>query len=80
MISYDSYKNRIEKVAKFKRFVFKFKFLFIGIFALIIAAITGLLVAKGSISGATVLSASEIYYGDAYEVTPASAFMSTTSV
>ena len=80
MISYDSYKNRIEKVAKFKKFVFKFKFLFIGIFALIIAAITGLLVAKGSISGATVLSASEIYYGDTYEVTPASAFMSSTSV
>lgn len=80
MISYDSYKNRIEKVAKFKKFVFKFKFLFIGIFVLIVGTIAGLLAAKGSISGATKLSAAEIYYGEEYEVTPAGAFMSKTSV
>ncbi len=80
MISYEKYENKIVKVAKFKKFVVRFKFLFIGIFLAVIAAITGLLIAKGTVSGAVTFSAQTIYYGEEYTVTPASAFLSGTSV
>lgn len=78
MISYDNYLNRIQKLAKFKNFVHKFRFLFIGLFSLIIAATAGLLIAKGQVTTAMTLPA-QIVYGDSYEPTPASAFMSSVS-
>ena len=78
MISYDNYLNRIQKLAKFKNFVHKFRFLIIGLFSLIIAATTGLLIAKGAVMTAMTLPA-QVVYGDYYEPTPASAFMSSVS-
>lgn len=78
MISYDNYLNRIQKLAKFKNFVHKFRFLFIGLFALIIAATTGLLVAKGTVTTAMTLPA-QITFGESYSPTPASAFLSSVS-
>ena len=78
MISYDSYLNRIQKVAKFKNFVHRFRFLFIGVFSLIIAATAGLLIAKGAVTTAMTLPA-QIEYGTDYAPTPASAFLSSVS-
>ena len=63
MISYDSYKNRIEKVAKVKAFVVRFKFLIIGVLAVLIAGVTALLATKGMVTVAMSLPA-EITYGD----------------
>ena len=78
MISYDNYLNRIQKIAKFKNFVHKFRFLFIGVFSLIFAATAGLLIAKGTVTTAMSLPAT-IEYGTPYEPTPASAFLSPVS-
>lgn len=78
MISYDNYLNRIQKVAKAKNFVHRFRFLLIGAFLLIIAATTGLLVAKGTVTTAMSLPA-KITFGDSYSPTPASAFLSSVS-
>ncbi|MBD5584136.1 MAG: hypothetical protein HDQ88_03570 [Clostridia bacterium] len=75
MISYDSYKNRIEKVAKVKAFIVKYKFLIIGILAILVAGISALLATKGMITLATSLPA-EIVYGDDYNPTEATAFLS----
>ncbi|MCH5148502.1 MAG: hypothetical protein J1G05_03960 [Clostridiales bacterium] len=76
MISYDDYLNRIQKVAKAKNFVHRFRFLLIGAFLLIIAATTGLLVAKGTVTTAMYLPA-KITFGDNYSPTQASAFLSS---
>ena len=78
IISYDNYLNRIQKIAKFKNFVHKFRFLIAGIFALIIAGTTGLLIAKGTVTTAMTLPA-QIIYGEDYSPTPASAFLSSVS-
>ncbi len=78
MISYEQYENKIKKLAKFKSFLFKFKFLFIGIFALIVAAITTLLCLKGTFSGEIEIASS--VYGDSFEDPKGvSAFMSSVS-
>ena len=77
MISYDNYLNRIQKVAKFKNFVHKFRFLIIGVFSLIIATTAGLLAAKGTVTTAMSLPA-QIVFGDSYSPT-ATAFMSSVS-
>lgn len=78
MISYDSYKNRIEKVAKVKAFVVRFKFLIIGVLAVLIAGVTALLATKGMVTVAMSLPA-QITYGDDYAPTEASAFLSSVS-
>lgn len=75
MISYDNYKNRIEKLAKAKRIIHKFRFLIMGVLTLIIAVSVGLMLAKGSYMSATVLSAQNIDFNQPYEVTPAKAFL-----
>ena len=75
MISYDSYKNRIEKVARVKAVILRFKFLIIGVLAVIIAGVTALLATKGMVTSAMVLPA-EITYGDEYSPTAATAFLS----
>lgn len=75
MISYDGYKNRIEKVAKAKAFIFKYKFLFIGMLAILIGGITALLVMKGTVTSAFVLP-EQVIYGDEYSPSDASAFLS----
>ncbi|MDE6373931.1 MAG: hypothetical protein K2L72_05460, partial [Clostridia bacterium] len=75
MISYDNYKNRIEKLAKAKRIIHKFRFLIAGVLTLIIAVSVGLMLAKGSYMSATVLSAQNIDFNQPYEVTPAKAFL-----
>lgn len=64
MISYDQYENRIKKVAKFRNFMNKYKFLFIAVFALVVAAVATLLSLKGSLSGEIVISSS--VYGESY--------------
>ena len=63
MISYDNYKNRIEKLAKVKKFILKFKFLILGVLALIIAGVTVILCIKGTVTAPLTLPA-QIIYGD----------------
>ncbi len=75
MISYDNYKNRIEKLAKVKKFILKFKFLILGVLALIIAGVTVILCIKGTVTAPLTLPA-QIIYGDNYEPQGASAIMS----
>lgn len=75
-VSYDSYKNRIEKVAKFRNAVLKYKFLIIGVLAVIIAGITSLLVTKGMVTSAMVLP-EQITYGEDYAPAEAAAFLSS---
>ncbi|MDE6505591.1 MAG: hypothetical protein K2L42_06970 [Clostridia bacterium] len=75
MISYDNYKNRIEKLAKAKKFILKFKFLILGVLALIIAGVTVILCIKGTVTAPLVLPA-RIVYGESYEPVGASAIMS----
>ena len=77
MISYDNYKNRIEKLAKAKRIIHKFRFLIIGALALVIAVSVGLMLAKGSYMSAMTLSAQNISFNESYEVTPAKAFLAS---
>ena len=78
MISYDQYENRIKKFAKFRNFVARFKFLFIAVFALMIAAVATPLALKGSLSGEITIASS--VYGDAYaDPTGVSAFWSSVS-
>ncbi len=78
MISYDQYENKIKKVAKFRSVIKRFKFLFIAIFALIIAAIATLLGLKGSFSGEIKIVSS--VYGESYsDPEGVSAFMSSVS-
>ncbi len=74
-VSYDSYKNRIEKLAKVKAFIVRFKFLIIGVLAVLIAGIASLLATKGMITSAMVLP-TQITYGEAYYPDGASAFLS----
>ena len=75
-VSYDSYKNRIEKLAKFKNFVVRFKFLIIGVLAVIIGGISALLATKGMITADMTLSGDTFTYGQSYTPAGATAFLS----
>lgn len=75
-VSYDSYKNRIEKLAKFKNFVVRFKFLIIGVLAVIIGGISALLATKGMITADMTLSGDTFTYGQSYSPAGATAFLS----
>ncbi|MCM1546446.1 MAG: hypothetical protein NC033_05360 [Clostridiales bacterium] len=79
MISYDNYKNRIEKLAKAKRILHKFRFLICGVLALIVGTSVGLMVAKGSYTSGMSLSAQTIAFNEDYEVSAASAFLASPS-
>lgn len=79
MISYDNYKNRIEKLAKVKRRLHKFRFLICGALVLVIGATVGLMCAKGAYTSDMSLSAQSVYFNEPYEVTPAKAFLCTAS-
>lgn len=78
MISYEQYENKIKKFAKFRNFMRRFKFLFIALAALVIAAVSTLLVLKGSLSGEIKITSS--VYGEAYaDPEGVSAFLSGVS-
>ena len=78
MISYEQYENKIKKFAKFRNFMRRFKFLFIALAALVIAAVATLLVLKGSLSGEIKITSS--VYGEAYaDPEGVSAFLSGVS-
>ena len=62
MISYDNYKNRIEKMAKVKRGLHKFRFLICGVLALIVGVTVGLMCAKGSYTSGMSLSAQTVIF------------------
>ena len=79
MISYDNYKNRIEKLAKFRRIVHKFRFLICGVLALLIGASVALMCAKGVYTSDMSLSAQSVMFNEEYEITAASAFLSLPS-
>lgn len=79
MISYDNYKNRIEKLAKAKRTAHKFRFLIMGAVALVLGTSVGLMVAKGAHTSETLISAPTIEFSQSYEVTPAKAFLDSAS-
>ncbi len=75
-VSYDSYKNRIEKLAKFKNFVVKYKFLIMGVLAVILGGASALMATKGMITTDITLSADTYTYGDSYTPTVGTAFLS----
>ncbi|MDE7083965.1 MAG: hypothetical protein K2O81_01825, partial [Clostridia bacterium] len=77
MISYDNYKNRIEKMAKVKRGLHKFRFVICGALALIVGVTVGLMCAKGSYTSGMSLSAQTVDFNEPYEVTAAKAFLSS---
>lgn len=79
MISYDNYKNRIEKLAKVKQKLHKFRFLIAGALVLIVGAAVGLMCAKGAYTSGMSLSAQTVAFNEYYEVTPAKAFLSSPS-
>ena len=79
MISYDNYKNRIEKLAKAKRVLHKFRFLIAGVLAAVVAGSVALMVAKGSYMSAMTLSSQIIEFNQPYEITPAKAFLDAPS-
>lgn len=79
MISYDNYKNRIEKLAKFKRILHKFRFLICGVLALIVGTSVGLMCAKGAYMSDMTLSAQTVRFNEYYEVTAAKAFLASSS-
>lgn len=78
MISYDNYKNRIEKLAKAKRILHKFRFLIGGALGVIIAGSVGLMVAKGVYTSDMSLPAL-ISFGEEYKPTYAKAFLASES-
>lgn len=78
MISYDQYENKIKKFAKFRNVLKRFRFLFIAIFALLIAAAATLLVLKGSFSG-EIKIASSVYGEEFADPEGVSAFLSSVS-
>ncbi len=77
MISYDNYKNRIEKLAKVKHVLHKFRFLICGVLALIVGVSVGLMCAKGSYTSGMSLSAQTVNFNEYYEVTAAKAFLAS---
>lgn len=79
MISYDNYKNRIEKLAKAKRVLHKFRFLICGVLALIVGTSVGLMCAKGTYTSGMTLSAQTVMFNEPYEVTAAKAFLASPS-
>lgn len=76
---YDNYKNRIEKLAKVKRRLHKFRFLICGALLLVVGTVVGLMCAKGAYTSGMSLSAQSVYFNEPYEVTPAKAFLATSS-
>ena len=76
---YDEYKNRIEKLAKVKSKLHKFRFLICSALALVIGGSVGLMVAKGSYMSATELSATTVNFNEPFSITPAKAFLSSKS-
>lgn len=77
MFSYDSYKNRILKLAKAKRIIHKFRFLIGGALAVIIAGSVGLMVAKGAYMSDMSLPSQKIAFNQPYDVIPAKAFLAS---
>ena len=77
MISYDNYKNRIEKLAKVKRKLHKFRFLIAGALTVVLGASVGLMVAKGTYMSDMTLSSQTVTFNEPYDVKPAKAFLAS---
>lgn len=60
---YDEYQNKVRKAAGVKKFLYRFRFLFLTIVSII--AITGIVLfnTKGLITSSTPLSQMQYYYG-----------------
>lgn len=65
MISYDTYQNKIKRVAAVKNFIVRFRALFISLFAVLIALAAAFVFIKGIITQDVVLP-EKIVYGDNY--------------
>lgn len=65
MISYDTYQNKIKRIAAIKNFIVRFRALFIALFALLLALVTAFIFTKGIITQDIVLP-EKIVYGDDY--------------
>lgn len=65
MISYDTYQNKIKRVAAVKNFIVRFRALFITLLAVIIALIAAFIFTKGIITQDIILP-DKIVYGDNY--------------
>ncbi len=63
MISYDTYQNKIKRVAAVKNFIVRFRALFISLFAALIALAAAFVFTKGIITQDVVLP-EKIVYGD----------------
>ncbi|MDE5897381.1 MAG: hypothetical protein K2H43_06180, partial [Clostridia bacterium] len=77
MISYDTYKNRIRRIAAVKNFIVRFRVLFLILLALIVGLISTFLALKGMIVGGLVLPEG-VVYGESFEIEPAKALFSGT--
>ena len=75
MISYDSYQNRIKRVAAIKNFIVRFRLLFIAIAVLIVAVTFTLLGITGIVTKDIVLPENPVY-GEAFTVEEPEALLS----
>lgn len=75
MISYDSYQNRIKRIAAIKNFIVRFRLLFIALAILIVATIFTLLGITGIVTKDIVLPSNAVY-GDAFTVEEPKALLS----
>ena len=64
MISYDTYQNKIKRVAAIKNFIVRFRALFIALFTAIIALVLTFIFIKGMITEDVVLPQGVIYGDD----------------
>lgn len=76
MISYDTYQNKIKRVAAVKNFIVRFRALFIALFAVIVALICAFLFTKGMITQDIVLP-EKVVYGDGYSIEKPKALFSS---
>lgn len=75
MISYDSYQNRIKRIAAIKNFIVRFRLLFIALAVLIIATIFTLLGITGIVTKDITLPSNPVY-GEAFTVEEPKALLS----
>ena len=67
MISYDTYQNKIKRLAAVKNFIVRFRALFIALFAAIVALVLTFIFTKGMVTQDIILPA-KIIYGDDYGI------------
>ncbi|MCI8458885.1 MAG: hypothetical protein HFE46_04400 [Clostridia bacterium] len=73
---YDAYKNKIQKVAAVRHWLWKFKVPLIIALSVFVASLTTFLCVRGKITQNVSLAQQEIFYGDEYRLNKAKALLS----